>query len=179
MAKASPELIASMRRAAEKLRTSQLYQWGHMGSCNCGFLAQEITQLSKKEIHARALRTRSGDWNEQLIDYCPGSGLPMDEVISEMFAAGLDSQDLMQLEKLSNPTIIKRLPENQKPLQHNKKGDVVLYLETWACLLEEQYLLQTKAKERKVFLRENQTKPTPKAPKAVEAKEEMQVLTAS
>lgn len=178
MAKANPELIASMRRAAEKLRTSQLYQWGHMGSCNCGFLAQEITQLSKKEIHARALRSRSGDWNEQLIDYCPGSGLPMDEVISEMLAAGLDSQDLMQLERLSNPTIIQRLPEERKNLLHNKKDDVVLYLETWASLLEEQYLLQTKAKERKVSLRETPTKPKPKVFEAVEAKEEMPVSIA-
>ncbi len=142
MAKANPELIAAIRRAASKLQKESPYQWGHMGSCNCGHLAQEITRLSKKEIHARALRSRSGDWNEQLIDYCPTSGLPLDEVVSEMLEAGLDRQDLMQLEKLSNPLILKNLPHAGRPLSHNRRDDVVLYLEAWATLLEEQWLQQ-------------------------------------
>lgn len=144
MAKATPELIASLHRTAAKLEKSTRYEWGHMGGCNCGHLAQEITNLSRKEIHARALRSRSGDWNEQLIDYCPTSGLPMDEVISEMLAAGLDSQDLMQLERLSDPAILKSLPEEKKPLQHNKKSDVIVYLRAWTALLEQQWLHKQK-----------------------------------
>lgn len=160
MAKAKPELIAALRRTASKLQKNSPYQWGHMGSCNCGHLAQEITSLSKKEIHARALRSRSGDWNEQLIDYCPTSKLPMDEVISEMLSAGLDREDLMHLEKLSDPAIIQRLPLHQKHLLHNKREDVVLYFETWANLLEEQWYqsqplalpLEVEMKE-KVFIR--------------------------
>jgi hypothetical protein len=142
MAKPSPELIAAIRRTASKLQKGSPYQWGHMGSCNCGHLAQEITKLSKKEIHARALRSRSGDWNEQLIDYCPTSGLPMDEVISEMLDAGLDRRDLMQLEKLSNPLILRSMQESKKQLFHNRRDDVVLYLNYWAGLLEEQWLQQ-------------------------------------
>lgn len=142
MAKPSPELIAAIRRTANKLQKGIPYQWGHMGSCNCGHLAQEITKLSKKEIHARALRSRSGDWNEQLIDYCPTSGLPMDEVISEMLDAGLDRQDLMQLEKLSNPLILGSMPAPKKQLFHNRRDDVILYLNRWATLLEEQWLQQ-------------------------------------
>lgn len=144
MAKPTPELIASLHRTAAKLRKSTRYEWGHMGGCNCGHLAQEITNYSRKEIHARALRSRSGDWNEQLIDYCPTSGLPMDEIISEMLDAGLDSRDLGQLERLSDPAILKRLPEGIKPLQHNKKDDVITYIQAWAGLLEEQWLSQQK-----------------------------------
>ena len=140
MARPSPELITAIRRAANKLQKGSPYQWGHMGSCNCGHLAQELTKLSKKEIHARALRSRSGDWNDQLIDYCPSSGLPMDELISEMLAAGLDSQDLMQLEKLSNPLILRSLPEAERSLMHNRREDVVVYLNGWAQLLEQQWL---------------------------------------
>lgn len=143
MAKSSPELITAIRRAANKLQKGSPYQWGHMGSCNCGHLAQELTTLSKKEIHARALRSRSGDWNEQLIDYCPSSGLPMDEVISEMLAAGLDRQDLMQLEKLNNPHILRSLPETERNLLHNRREDVVVYLNGWAQLLEQQWLQKT------------------------------------
>lgn len=140
MAKPSPELIAAIRRTANKLQKGSPYQWGHMGSCNCGHLAQEITQLSKKEIHARALRSRSGDWNEQLIDYCPTSGLPMDEVISEMLAAGLDRQDLMELEKLSNSLVLRSLPQHNRHLSHNRREHVILYLNSWADLLEEKWL---------------------------------------
>lgn len=156
MAKESPELIAAIRRSAQKLHTNTQYQWGHMGNCNCGHLAQEITQLSKKEIHSRALRSRSGDWNEQLIDYCPNSGLPLDEVISEMLAAGLDSQDLMQLEKLSNPEILLRLPEAGNNLQYNKKEHVLLYMDTWADLLEEKWLFKQNRSRRIDLLRAKQ-----------------------
>lgn len=145
MAKANLALIAALRRTAAKLRKNSLYQWGHMGSCNCGHLAQEITSLSKKEIHARALRSRSGDWNEQLIDYCPTSGLPLDEVISEMLAAGLDREDLMHLEKLSDPLILKNLLPGRQTLRYNQRKDVVLYLETWAAMLEEAWLQKQKA----------------------------------
>ena len=50
MAKATPILIEAIRNTAKKLETGAPYQWGHMGSCNCGNLAQEITDLSEKEI---------------------------------------------------------------------------------------------------------------------------------
>jgi hypothetical protein len=136
MAKASTRLIAALRRTAGRLATGAPYQWGHMGSCNCGHLAQELTHLSKAEIHARALRSRSGDWNEQLIDYCPTSGLPLDEVISEMLAAGLSREDLQQLERLSNPRILASLPGGRRQLRHNVRDDVVAYLLSWADLLE-------------------------------------------
>lgn len=140
MAKAKPELILALRRTAEKLQKGAVYQWGHMGSCNCGHLVQEVTRRSKKEIHDSALRSRSGDWNEQLIDYCPGSGLPVDEVIAEMLAAGFDSADLQYLERLNDPAILQLLPREQRYLQHNNRDDVVLYLKLWARLLEQKWL---------------------------------------
>jgi hypothetical protein len=136
MAKASVYLINGIRKAAKSIRIGQAYQWGHMGSCNCGHLAQAITRKTKAEIHARALRTRSGDWSEQLNDYCPTSGLPMDEVIDEMLAAGLTRTDLAHLERLSDPAILKAIDPVQLPLKHNRRDDAVLYLETWADLLE-------------------------------------------
>ena len=156
MAKANPELIAALRRTSGNLEKNAPYQWGHMGSCNCGHLAQELTHLSKKEIHGRALRSRSGDWNEQLIDYCPTSELPLDEVISEMLIAGLDREDLMHLEKLSDPKILSLLPSDQRYLYHNKRADVILYLETWAKMLEEKWLSrQEKSSKIKINRKEN------------------------
>jgi len=63
MARPTPELIDALRRTARKLENGAPYQWGHMGGCNCGNLAQEITKLSKDQIHAYAMQ-RYGDWND-------------------------------------------------------------------------------------------------------------------
>lgn len=139
MAKASVEVITILKRTAENISKSKDYQWGHMGSCNCGFLAQEVTHLRKAEIHSRAMRG-TGDWNEQLNDYCPTSGLPMDDLISELLAAGFDVDDLKHLEKLSSSEILRTLPVTERNLKHNVKADVVKYLHAWASLLEEQLL---------------------------------------
>lgn len=143
MARLLPEIVEVLRKTAAKLETSSIYQWGHMGLCNCGFLAQEITHLKKEEIHARAMH-RYGDWNEQLNDYCPTSGLPMDDLISEMIAFGFDAEDLKHLERLSDPVILRSLPFEQRNLKNNKKEDVVLYLRTWANLIESKIVSQVK-----------------------------------
>ncbi|MEL7005008.1 MAG: hypothetical protein AAFN93_20055 [Bacteroidota bacterium] len=143
MAKANIELIEAIRNTAKKLQVSNSYQWGHMGSCNCGHLAQELTKLSKTEIHTSAMQ-KYGDWNEQLNDYCPTSGLLMDDLITTMLSWGLDSDDLKKLEKLSDGQILRRLPIDERNLEHNKKGDVALYLNTWADLLEDQLLEKIK-----------------------------------
>jgi hypothetical protein len=136
MAKASLELVSVLRKTAAKISNSSDYQWGHMGACNCGFLAQEITQLPKMEIHLRAMQGL-GDWNEQLNDYCPTSGLPMDDLISKLLKVGFDVDDLKHLERLSSPEILRQLPIDQRNLKHNVKSDVVKYLRVWAALLEE------------------------------------------
>lgn len=139
MAKANLELIEGIRKTAKNLETSQSYQWGHMGSCNCGHLAQELTKMSKAEIHSSAMQ-KYGDWNEQLNDYCPTSGLLMDDLISNMLAWGLDSDDLKKLEKLSDTEVLRRLPAEKRYLAHNNKNDVITYLNAWADLLEEKLL---------------------------------------
>jgi hypothetical protein len=144
MAKPSLTVVSVLRATASKIENSAAYQWGHMGLCNCGFLAQEITKLKKEEIHARAMQGH-GDWNEQLNDYCPTSGLPMDDLISEMLSVGFDSDDLKHLEKLSAPDVLQTLQE--RSLLHNVKADVVIYLRTWAKLVESQLLEQIQLTE--------------------------------
>ncbi|MDN4164343.1 hypothetical protein QWY31_02455 [Cytophagales bacterium LB-30] len=141
MAKANPTLIAALRRTADKLQKGAPYQWGHMGSCNCGNLAQEITQLSKAEIHQIAMK-KYGDWTEQVQDFCPTSGYPMDHMISMLVDAGLDTTDLAQLEKLSNAEVNLRIRQQEpgRYLKHNFRDDVILYLRTWAMQLEEEWL---------------------------------------
>jgi hypothetical protein len=130
-------LIQALRDTARRLAAEAPYQWGHMGSCNCGHLAQTVTSLTKAEIHTQALQ-RYGDWERQLIDYCPTSGLPFDQTIDEMLALGFSRQDLTHLEKISDPTVRAAIPfERRNALRHNQRDDVVLYLRTWANLLEQ------------------------------------------
>lgn len=141
MAKASIKIIQALRKTISNLDDGAAYQWGHMGSCNCGNLAQVITDLDKAEIHKSAMRGH-GDWNEQLIDYCPTSGLPIDHIIDEMLAYGFTREDLAHLEKLSDPKILKNLANNHQHLKQNNKSDVVLYLKTWVNILEDELVDQ-------------------------------------
>lgn len=139
MATANPKLIQALRKTAKKLNEGASYQWGHMGACNCGNLAQELTTYTKAEIHAFAME-RYGDWSQQILEFCPSSGYPMDLLIESLLKAGLTLDDLSNLEKLNDQEILKKLSEDRKYLNHNKKEDVVLYMETWANMLEEQLL---------------------------------------
>lgn len=139
MAKPNLKLIDALQKTANKLKAGAPYQWGHMGSCNCGSLVQEIAHISKSDIHEYAMRS-AGSWEEQSFAYCPTSGYPMDLLITTMLEAGLELEDLKHLEKLSDPVILKRLPEEKRYLKHNMRDDVVVYLKTWACMLEEKLI---------------------------------------
>ncbi|HAA16586.1 MAG TPA: hypothetical protein DCE41_34710 [Cytophagales bacterium] len=143
MARPTPELIGALRRTANKLESGAPYQWGHMGSCNCGNLAQELTEYTKAEIHHFAMRNH-GDWTEQVNDYCATSGMPMDLLISDLLQHGLSIEDLKNLERLGDRAVLKRLPEEHRYPNHNKREDVVRYMKVWADLLEEEYLAKTK-----------------------------------
>jgi hypothetical protein len=84
---------------------------------------------------------RYGDWERQLVDYCPTSGLPFDQTIDEMMALGFSREDLTALEKLDDHTVRAAIPfERRNALRHNQRDDVVLYLRTWADLLEQRLL---------------------------------------
>jgi len=134
------ELIDAVKKTIIKLKKGAPYQWGHMGACNCGNLAQELIHLSKEEIHRHAME-KSGDWNDQLIDYCPDSGYPMDLMISKMLEKGLKINDLRHLEKLSDPEILRKIPSHKSnKLEKNNLQDVILYFETWLEMLENQWI---------------------------------------
>lgn len=137
MAKASRELIYTLRKTAVRLRSGAPYQWGHLGSCNCGHLAQTLTLKSKGEIHAEALK-RVGDWGDVSAQYCETSGLPIDDIIGAMLNVGLNLNDIECLENLSDRKVLAQLPAQQRHLQHNNREDVITYLSIWADLLESQ-----------------------------------------
>jgi hypothetical protein len=137
MANPSVKIIDALRKTAVQLENGNRYEWGHMGSCNCGNLAQTITSFSRAEIQKYALEKR-GDWSEQLIDYCPTSGLPMDLIIEKMMDFGFTRQDLRHLEWLSDNDILDKM--NVPYLNKNLKSDTIAYIKSWANMLEDQLI---------------------------------------
>jgi hypothetical protein len=140
MARSSLLLIDALRKTAENISNGKPYQWGHMGSCNCGNLAQTLLNISKKDIHQYAMQ-KTGDWSEQLNEYCPTSGLPMDRLIFGLLEKGLSADDLRNLEYLSDSAIVSAVGRGH--LQNNNLNDVVDYLKAWADILESEWLSQT------------------------------------
>ena len=141
MANPSLKIIEALRKTANQLENGNRYEWGHMGSCNCGNLAQTITSFSRAEIQKYALEKR-GDWTEQLTDYCPTSGLPMDLIIEKMINFGFSRQDLRHLEWLSDEEILTNIGVSY--LNKNLKSDTILYIKSWANLIEDQLIEKIK-----------------------------------
>lgn len=138
MARANRELIAALRATAAKLEAGALYRWTHMGACNCGHLAQTVTHFTAEDIRRYALERR-GEWAEQGLEFCPTSGYPMDAILSALFELGLSSEDLGQLERLTNPQVLRRMPpEVRRELSYRDRDHVVMYMRTFADVLAEQ-----------------------------------------
>ena len=137
MARASRELIAALRKTVLRLRSGAPYQWGHLGACNCGHLAQTLTKLSKGEIHKAALE-RDGDWGEVSQEYCETSGLRVDTIIESMLGVGLNLNDIEYLENLNDKAVLKHMGKSAGGLKHNDRDHVIAYMEAWAQLLETQ-----------------------------------------
>ncbi len=137
MPKANIRLIDALRTVATRIETGAPYMWGHMGSCNCGHLAQELTAFTKEEIHRYALQ-RYGDWKQQVMDFCPTTGAPLDMIIGRMMDYGMTADDLMRLEDLSDERVLRKLPGGKRVLQRNKKEDAVSYMRAMAEMLEEE-----------------------------------------
>ena len=125
-------LAEALRAAAERIAGGAAYQWGHMGQCNCGHLAQVVTQRSAAEIHASAIARHTGEWSEYANDYFGVSGALIDDVFDDLLALGLTRDDLRHLEYLSAPDVVAAVG---RPLQRNVREDAVAYFRAWADLV--------------------------------------------
>lgn len=135
MARPDPRLIDALRATADRLSDGASYRWTHMGACNCGHLAQTLTDLTPAEIHALALE-KAGDWRQQVIDHCPASGYTIDHVIDLMLEHGMTRRDISALERLEDPEVVRAVPAALRPLDHRNRTHVVAYMRAWADLLD-------------------------------------------
>lgn len=134
MAVPTRELIHALRQTAARLRGATRYQWTHMGACNCGHLAQTVTQLTPAQIHAYATE-RAGDWADQAREHCGSTGYPIDAIFDALMALGLDAHDIAALERLDDPAI-RRAVTAVPHLDYRNREHVVLYMDAWADRLE-------------------------------------------
>lgn len=128
-------LVIALRATAARLASGSRYQWGHLGMCNCGHLVETVCRVPPQRIHVMALE-REGDWEQLANAYCPTSGFAIDDMITQLLALGLTTDDIGHLEKLDDPMVLAALPGGHRWLRRNERDDVVAYLETWASLLE-------------------------------------------
>lgn len=138
MALPTLKVLQTLRQTRDRLASERSYSWAHQGNCNCGHLAQVLTDKTNSEIHAFALQ-KAGDWSEHVVDYCPTSGFPIDHIIATILDAGFSRDDLVHLERLSDPAILAHIPYEERHLKHNDRTDVIRYLEAWISLIEEQF----------------------------------------
>lgn len=141
MAKSNPELISALRKAADNLADGARYEWGHMGRCNCGHLVQTVTDLTATEI-VRAVEFEMAEWTEHAEDYCGGTGEKVQDLFVALNDVGFDHQDVIALENLTDRRVLARIQadrgsETPVYLRRNHAGDVTLYMETLADILEE------------------------------------------
>lgn len=141
MAHPNIPLVSALRQAAQNLKNGAHYAWGHHGSCNCGHLLQVVTHLTKGEI-VRYAQTVYGEWTEIAEEYCSVSNAPAYLLISKMEEIGLTPTDIHCLEYLQDRKVLEALPGGFRWLQKNNREDVIVYFETFAQLLEDQWLEQ-------------------------------------
>jgi hypothetical protein len=139
MAYPTARLLRGLQDTIARLTQSDApYNWCHQGHCNCGHLAQSLTQYDASQIHHYAIQKR-GDWDQHTLDHCTTSQHPIDWMISDMLQAGLSLTDLRHLERLSDPQLLARMPlERRRNLNYKNREDLVYYLRTWQTLLLEQ-----------------------------------------
>jgi len=130
----SVPLTTALDIVARRLEEGMPYQWGHMGQCNCGHVAQVLTKRSAAEIHRAAIAAQTGEWTEFANDYCAGTGALIDDVMAELLAAGLTRSDIIHLENLSDPRVVARVG---RPLVRHVREDVVAYTRALRDVLSE------------------------------------------
>lgn len=128
------QLPQLLRQTADRLEAGAHYEWGHMGRCNCGHLVQTVTKLSAREI-AQTVDDQLDEWTEHAKDRCQVTGNRVEDLFLALAEVGFGRQDVMSLEYLNDPRVLRRLGATH--LRRNHRPDVALYMRTLAEIIEE------------------------------------------
>jgi len=155
------KLITALRQSAAAVRNQTFgYEWSNMKSCNCGVVACALLGYDQEKLNTSLPTKPQYNWLKFVGEYCPVTGLPEHLVLRAMTDAGLSPRDIIELEAMSNQQVLARMPvqyqtkivggwwamlfgrtrevKQPRPFHYTNRQDLVLYLEAWADLLEEQ-----------------------------------------
>ena len=136
MARPTLNIIRILRETADRIEAAGISYWDHPGNTNCGHLAQVVAAISPAELEIRARAQQLDEWPDYANAFTSHTGQPMDDVVECLLNTGFSSADFHRLEYLSDITILQALPGGFRSLSRKNRGDVTLYLRTWAGLLE-------------------------------------------
>lgn len=124
------KLITALRTAAKALEDGTFaYNWKTPQSCNCGIIASTLMHESQNKILSRLesfnLPKENGKrdftWQNIVSHECPVTGLSDNAIIRSMQEAGMNQADIVQLENLSNPEVLKRVDVGTKKVSHKER----------------------------------------------------------
>lgn len=182
------KLITALRTAAKAIEDGTIdYDWNRAERCNCGVLACAITGKSPSELNLPTTVSNGNflpDWKHIVGQHCPITGIPTHEVLKALFQAGLVQKDLIELERLSNPEILKRagfgerfdkrtipakrkffrvIPEHTVDVhvvvspKHDFANHVIHYMRAWADILVEEGQQDSVSQTQEMECYENRT----------------------
>jgi hypothetical protein len=135
MAYPTVTLVNALIETARRLKEGNHYAWGNHGSCNCGNLLQVLTPYTRTDI-LKIAQTGIGEWTELAEEYCEVTNLPVQDLLGALQRAGLTPVDIHNIEYLEDRKVLDALPGGFRWLKRNLREDVVVYLETFAMLLQ-------------------------------------------
>lgn len=114
------------------------YYWGNVITCQCGVLAKVVIEQDLGVLN-RFCYSGSVSWGELLKDridvpVCTSTGLSITQIIEALYSAGFTKQELIDLEDLNSKEVLSVLSKGTTPCEAK---DAVLYLRTWAALLDD------------------------------------------
>ena len=84
----------------------------------------------------------TGEWTELAEDYCGITDAPVSLLLIKLQQLGLTPTDIHNIEYLEDKEVLMHLPGGFRWLSRNKREDVIMYMETFAELLEEKLVKQ-------------------------------------
>lgn len=130
-------LINSLSTAIEALKNDTiLYNWEKSSCCNAGIVSQAILGLDTDSYDTLrmdlfdTLSKKSSDvqktWKNAVRYLCPVTGEGMPKIIKKLEEAGLSRRDIVHLEYMDNPAILKMSGiKKETKITKNKVGETI------------------------------------------------------
>jgi hypothetical protein len=132
------------------------YNWIEADSCNCGLIAQAVTGLTQSslrleltELNKEFPDREDHTWKAMTNRICPITGVSENIIFKQLQEAGMTRENIIHLEYLSDPVILKKMRRDRKFIQrikdlftrpkkyYTKKQNLILYLTAWKEVLIE------------------------------------------